>query len=52
MRVGVYVDGFNLYFGAHDDGVGNHWWARIDVDDLDRAQLPARVGRLRRPPEW
>jgi hypothetical protein len=33
-------------------GIGGHWWYRLTTADFTRAQLPATVGRLSRPPGW
>lgn len=33
-------------------GVGGHWWWQLTADDVKSAQLPARVGKLSRPPGW
>jgi hypothetical protein len=42
MRVGVYVDGFNLYFGARDHcGRGTPGWRWLDVRGLVGGSLPA-----------
>jgi hypothetical protein len=41
MRVGVYVDGFNLYFGARDHcGRGTGGWRWLDVRGLVADTLP------------
>jgi hypothetical protein len=48
MRVGVYIDGYNLYYG----GRGGHWWYQLTPADLTSAQLPDPVGRYRKPPGW
>jgi hypothetical protein len=41
MRVGVYVDGFNLYFGARDHcGQGSAGWRWLDVRSLVADVLP------------
>jgi uncharacterized LabA/DUF88 family protein len=42
MRVGVYVDGFNLYFGARDQcGQGTAGWRWLDIWGLVADALPA-----------
>jgi hypothetical protein len=42
MRVGVYVDGFNLYFGARDQcGQGTAGWRWLDIRGLVADKLPA-----------
>lgn len=33
-------------------GPGGHWWYQLAPDDLLTSQLPAEVGRLRRPSGW
>jgi hypothetical protein len=38
--------------GSPGEGVGNHWWARLTAQDLFASQMPASVGRARRPPHW
>lgn len=38
--------------GSPSDGVGGHWWYQLKNTDLTTAQLPATVGRLRRPVGW
>jgi hypothetical protein len=38
--------------GARNDGVGSHWWYRLTRDDLTTAQLPAVLGKIRRPDGW
>lgn len=35
-----------------DDGAGGHWWSSLHQADLLSTQLPAVVGRLRRPEGW
>jgi uncharacterized LabA/DUF88 family protein len=41
MRVGVYVDGFNLYFGARDQcGAGTAGWRWLDVRSIVTDALP------------
>ena len=65
MKVGVYIDGFNLYYGnpspdprAGDlrgeptDGVGGHWWYRLSEADFTACQLPKKVGSVHRPRGW
>jgi len=34
------------------DGVGGHWWYQLTPADLRACQLPATLGRVRRPPGW
>jgi hypothetical protein len=42
MRVGVYVDGFNLYFGAREQcGAGTAGWRWLDVRSLVADALPS-----------
>jgi hypothetical protein len=42
VRVGVYVDGFNLYFGARDQcGQGTAGWRWLDIRGLVADALPA-----------
>lgn len=38
--------------GDTDDGAGGHWWSSLHQADLLSTQLPAVVGRLRRPEGW
>lgn len=38
--------------GQRNDGVGQHWWYRLEVGDLTAAQLPNRVAALTRPQGW
>ncbi len=38
--------------GSTEEGVGRHWWARLSRDEYFAAQLPERVGALRRPADW
>jgi hypothetical protein len=38
--------------GHLDEGVGGHWWARVDRSEYERCQLPERVGTLTRPVGW
>lgn len=51
MRVGVYIDGFNLYYGGRTEcGPGTSGWRWLDVRALVAARLPvawtgARVSR-------
>jgi uncharacterized LabA/DUF88 family protein len=33
-------------------GVGGHWWYQVQAADVLAAQLPATVGRVRRPAGW
>jgi hypothetical protein len=54
MRVGVYVDGFNLYYGARDHcGQGTAGWRWLDIRGLVAGVLPvawrsngATIGRV------
>lgn len=42
MKVGVYVDGFNLYFGAREQcGQGSAGWRWLDIRSLIADALPA-----------
>jgi uncharacterized LabA/DUF88 family protein len=42
MRVGVYIDGFNLYYGGKAwCGAGTRGWRWLDVRSLVAARLPA-----------
>lgn len=38
--------------GHPDEGVGSHWWRRLDKIDYLRSQLPQHIGTLRRPDLW
>lgn len=38
--------------GDRTDGVGGHWWRRIDPQDVQASQLPDAVGMNRKPAEW
>lgn len=38
--------------GKADEGVGDHWWARISADAYRAHQLPEMLGRLRKPTGW
>jgi hypothetical protein len=38
--------------GDRSDGVGGHWWYQLSPADLVSAQLPATVGKLRKPSDW
>lgn len=38
--------------GAPDEGFGGHWWYQLKAVDFTNHQLPAQVGRLRRPSGW
>jgi hypothetical protein len=38
--------------GDPSDGVGGHWWYQLTVNDLQAAQLPNTVGKLRKPAGW
>ena len=55
VRIGVYVDGFNLYYGGPGlcgRGAGRPWWARLNCADLTSHQLPDPAGKYRRPAGW
>lgn len=42
MKVGVYIDGFNLYFGAREQcGQGTAGWRWLDVRSLVAGSLPS-----------
>ncbi len=39
--------------GGHTDGVGNHWWYRMQPSDWYDHQLPPTIGpRSIKPQEW
>ena len=38
--------------GRPGDGVGGHWWYRLEVNDFHACQLAGTVGNYRRPPRW
>lgn len=38
--------------GHATDGVGQHWWRKLGVDDYVAHQLPERVAGYTRPPRW
>ena len=38
--------------GQSRDGVGGHWWYRLDAGDFLSCQLPEIVGDIRRPSGW
>ena len=38
--------------GQASEGAGQHWWYQLQPSDLTNAQLPAQVGRVRRPVGW
>lgn len=45
MRVGVYIDGYNLYYGAKAQcGSGSHSWKWIDPRRLARSVLDGQLG--------
>ena len=45
MRIGVYLDGFNLYYGGRSEcGAGMAGWRWLDVRSLVTARLPAAWG--------
>lgn len=52
MRVGVYIDGYNLYYGARGlSGAGTSGWRWLDVRGLAASLLPrgwsgARIERV------
>src|SRR6266568_3283526 len=53
IPVGVVNPQRNPYAGAlrgdRGDGVGGHWWYKLAAGDLTSSQLPAAIGRIRRP---
>lgn len=38
--------------GDPSTGPGRHWWYQLTPEDLRACQMPAQVGRLRRPEHW
>lgn len=42
----------NALKGLPTDGVGGHWWRRLNPADLLNSQLPNMVGAISRPPGW
>ncbi|WP_370517265.1 NYN domain-containing protein [Pseudactinotalea sp. HY160] len=38
--------------GHKSDGVGDHWWWRLNEETFTRNQLPDRVGNVTRPDGW
>lgn len=38
--------------GRIEEGVGDHWWARVDRAGYESCQLPERIGKLTRPIGW
>jgi hypothetical protein len=38
--------------GAPADGVGNHWWLKLDEAAYKASQLPDPIGKLSRPVGW
>ncbi len=38
--------------GHPDDGVGRHWWRRLDISDLRQCQLPDLVDGIHKPRGW
>jgi hypothetical protein len=38
--------------GSPTDGVGHHWWRRLDTNDVMASQLPDPVGAFKRPKSW
>ena len=38
--------------GSPGEGVGNHWWRKLDEPTYQASQLPDQVGKLTRPPGW
>lgn len=38
--------------GNSSDGVGRHWWRRLDPQDLLSCQLPDPVGGIAKPAPW
>ena len=38
--------------GGRDDGVGMHWWYKLDSDDYTGCQLPDPVKQFAKPADW
>lgn len=38
--------------GSPEDGVGRHWWRRLDAEALTQCQMPDEVGGVRKPQSW
>ncbi|WP_147915896.1 NYN domain-containing protein [Ruania zhangjianzhongii] len=38
--------------GNPSDGVGRHWWVRLETEALQQCQMPDRVGSISKPPTW
>lgn len=38
--------------GQQGEGIGGHWWRRLNSDDFRRNQMPEKVGPYRRPIGW
>lgn len=38
--------------GDSVDGVGGHWWYRLEPGDLTSCQLPTQIGKLTKPTPW
>ena len=38
--------------GRRDDGVGMHWWYKLDSDDYTGCQLPDPVKQFTKPADW
>lgn len=39
--------------GKPNDGVGNHWWYRLQEGDFRQHQLPSEIStRIQKPPPW
>jgi len=38
--------------GNANDGVGRHWWRRLDPSDLQQCQLPDPVAGIAKPSTW
>ena len=38
--------------GLPGEGVGGHWWYRLEANDFRSCQLAGTVGSFRRPPRW
>ncbi len=38
--------------GHTGDGVGGHWWSRLDASDLSSCQLPDPAGKHAKPAPW
>lgn len=38
--------------GQPHDGAGGHWWYQLQSSDFTASQLPASLGRVRKPVGW